>query len=47
MMSKNAGLDTVGLIFWLVTLGILVWAVVDLGVLRGETGGNAPRSRWL
>lgn len=41
MMSKNAGLDTVGLIFWLVTLGILIWAIVDLGLLRGEAGSNA------
>lgn len=40
MMSKNAGLDTVGLIFWLVTLGILIWAIVDLGLLRGEAGSN-------
>jgi uncharacterized membrane protein YhaH (DUF805 family) len=41
MMSKNAGLDTVGLIFWLVTLGILIWAIIDLRVLRGEAGSNA------
>ncbi len=41
MMSKYAGLDTVGLIFSLVTLGILIWAIVDLGILRGEAGSNA------
>jgi uncharacterized membrane protein YhaH (DUF805 family) len=41
MMSKNVGLDTTGLIFWLVTLGILIWAIVDLGVLRGEVSSNA------
>jgi hypothetical protein len=32
MMSKNAGMDTVGLIFSFVTLGILIWAIVDLGI---------------
>ncbi len=40
MMSKHAGLDTVGLSFSLVTLGILIWAIVDLGILRGEAGSN-------
>jgi hypothetical protein len=41
MMSKNAGMDTVGLIFSLVTFGILIWGIVDLGILRGEAGSNA------
>jgi uncharacterized membrane protein YhaH (DUF805 family) len=40
MMSKNAGVDTVGLVFWLLILGILIWAIVDPGVLRGDTGSN-------
>ena len=41
MMAKNAGLDTVGLIFGLVTIGLLICALVDLGILRGEAGSNA------
>ncbi len=41
MMAKNAGLDTVGLIFGLVTIGLLIWALVDLGILRGDAGSNA------
>ena len=41
MLSKNAGLDTIGLIFSLLTLGILIWAIVDLGFLRGEATSNA------
>jgi uncharacterized membrane protein YhaH (DUF805 family) len=40
MLAKNAGLDTAGIIVALVTLGILIWAIVDLGVLPGEPGGN-------
>jgi len=40
MLAKNAGLDTAGIIVVLVTLGILIWAIVDLGVLPGEPGGN-------
>ena len=40
MMLKNAGLDIVGLMFSLVSLGILIWAIVDLGILRGEAGSN-------
>ncbi len=38
---KNAGLDAVGLIFLLATLGISIWAIVDLGVLPGDPGSNA------
>jgi hypothetical protein len=41
MMSKNAGLDTIGLIFLLLPLGILIWAIIDLGFLRGEVTSNA------
>ncbi len=41
MMAKNAGLDAVGLVFGLVTAGLLLWALVDLGILRGEVGSNA------
>ena len=40
MAWRNAGLDTVGLIFSLVTPGILICAIIDLGVLRGEAGSN-------
>jgi len=40
MMLKNAGFDTVGLISSLLTLGILICAIIDLGVLRGEIGSN-------
>jgi uncharacterized membrane protein YhaH (DUF805 family) len=40
MLAKNAGLDTAGIIVVLVTLGILIWAIVDLGVLPGEAGSN-------
>jgi uncharacterized membrane protein YhaH (DUF805 family) len=41
MMSKNANLDAVGIILSLATLGILIWAIIDLGILRGEAGSNA------
>jgi uncharacterized membrane protein YhaH (DUF805 family) len=41
VISRQAGFDTIGLVFWLVTLGILIWAIVDLGILRGEAGSNA------
>ena len=40
-LMKYAGLDAAGLIFSLATLGILIWSIVDLGVLRGEAGSNA------
>ena len=40
MMWKSAGVDAVGLASWLLILGILIWAIVDLGVLRGDTGSN-------
>jgi uncharacterized membrane protein YhaH (DUF805 family) len=40
IMMKNTGLDTVGLIFWIVILGILTWVIVDLGALRGEASSN-------
>jgi uncharacterized membrane protein YhaH (DUF805 family) len=39
-MMKSAGLDAVGLVFLAATSGILIWAIVDLGVLRGDTGSN-------
>jgi uncharacterized membrane protein YhaH (DUF805 family) len=29
-----------GLVFQLVCLGVLIWALVDLGCLRGEAGSN-------
>ncbi len=41
LMAKNAGLDAAGLVFGLVALGLLIWALVDLGILRGEAAGNA------
>ncbi len=40
-LTKNAGLDTPGLVVWLASAGILIWAIIDLGVLRGEVGTNA------
>jgi uncharacterized membrane protein YhaH (DUF805 family) len=40
MVSKYAGLDGAGLVFLLLTLGILTWAIVDLGILPGEAGSN-------
>jgi uncharacterized membrane protein YhaH (DUF805 family) len=40
-LMKSAGLDTAGIVFTLATLGAVIWAVIDLGVLRGETGSNA------
>ena len=41
IMLKNAGSDAAGLASWLVILGILMWAILDLGVLRGDKGSNA------
>jgi uncharacterized membrane protein YhaH (DUF805 family) len=41
MMSKNAGLDDNGLVVGLIIAGIILWATVDLGIIRGEAGGNA------
>lgn len=38
--SKHAGLDTAGLAYLLVTLGVVSWAFVDLGVLRGDAESN-------
>jgi len=40
-LTKNAGLDTVGLVVWLASAGILIWAIIDLGMLRGEASTNA------
>jgi uncharacterized membrane protein YhaH (DUF805 family) len=40
-MTRNADLDAVGLVVSLAILGILIWAIVDLGVLRGDPGSNA------
>ena len=40
-ISKNAGLDAAGMVFLLISLGITIWAVVDLGILRGDAGPNA------
>lgn len=49
LMSKNAGSDTIGVIFGLATAGILIWALVDLGILRGDSDSNSfgpnPRSK--
>jgi uncharacterized membrane protein YhaH (DUF805 family) len=41
LTSHNAGLDPAGLVFLAITLGISVWALVDLGILRGDAGSNA------
>ncbi len=38
--SKHAGLDTAGLAYLLVTLGVVSWAFVDLGVLRSDAESN-------
>jgi uncharacterized membrane protein YhaH (DUF805 family) len=40
-LMKNAGLDGAGLVFAAAALGAVLWAVIDLGVLRGEAGSNA------
>jgi uncharacterized membrane protein YhaH (DUF805 family) len=44
MIARNEGPDNLRLIFWLVTLGILIWAIVDLGVLPGEQQCLRPKS---
>jgi uncharacterized membrane protein YhaH (DUF805 family) len=41
MLARYAGSNDVGLILWLVILGILIWTIIDLGVLPGEVGSNA------
>jgi hypothetical protein len=41
MLARYAGSNDVGLILWLVILGILIWTIIDLGVLSGEVGSNA------
>ncbi len=41
MLSRNAGLDPVGLILCFAAAGISIWVIVDLGFLRGEAGSNA------
>jgi len=40
-MTKSAGLDVVGVIVSLASAGILIWAIIDLGVLRGDPRTNA------
>jgi uncharacterized membrane protein YhaH (DUF805 family) len=40
-LLKSAGPDGAGLFFLAATLGVAIWAVVDLGMLRGEAGNNA------
>jgi uncharacterized membrane protein YhaH (DUF805 family) len=41
LTSHVSGLDAAGLVLLVITLGISVWALVDLGILRGESGSNA------
>jgi uncharacterized membrane protein YhaH (DUF805 family) len=40
MMAKNVTLDGAGMVTGLATAGIMLWAIVDLGMLRGEAGSN-------
>lgn len=39
--AERAGFTGEGLVFLLLTIGIVVWSVVDLGILRGDRGSNA------
>ena len=39
--ARHAGLDASGMVYLVVTLGVVIWAVVDLGVLRGDTESNS------
>jgi len=41
MMLRHAGSDGVGMIFWLAIFAIVIWVIVDLGILRGQAGSNA------
>jgi uncharacterized membrane protein YhaH (DUF805 family) len=41
VISANAGLDAAGLIFLAISLALAIWALIDLGILRGEVGSNA------
>jgi uncharacterized membrane protein YhaH (DUF805 family) len=40
-LIMNAGTDGAGLVIAAAALGAVLWAVTDLGVLRGEAGSNA------
>jgi uncharacterized membrane protein YhaH (DUF805 family) len=39
--SRHAGLDAAGLAYLVVTTGVAIWALVDLGVLRGDAASNS------
>jgi uncharacterized membrane protein YhaH (DUF805 family) len=39
--SRHTGLDTAGLAYLAVALGVTVWALVDLGVLHGDAASNS------
>jgi uncharacterized membrane protein YhaH (DUF805 family) len=39
--SRHAGLDAAGLVCLAVTIGVASWALVDLGVLRGDAASNS------
>ncbi len=41
VMSKTAAMDSAGIIIAMAIVGILIWGMVDLGVLRGHSGSNA------
>jgi uncharacterized membrane protein YhaH (DUF805 family) len=40
-LIKHADIEGAGLVFLAAALGAVIWAVVDLGVLRGQAGSNA------
>lgn len=39
--AQKMGLDVEGLTFVAITLGLIAWSIIDLGILRGDTGSNA------
>jgi uncharacterized membrane protein YhaH (DUF805 family) len=41
MAVKGAGLTGPEAVYLLATLGVIVWSVIDLGILRGDKGSNA------
>jgi uncharacterized membrane protein YhaH (DUF805 family) len=40
-VTKNFGLDVLGIAFMVIALGIVVWSIIDLGIMRGDAGANA------
>lgn len=41
LISDKVGLSGDGLVFLAITIGVGIWSLVDLGLLRGDTGSNA------